>query len=378
MPRCRPSILRPVAVSAALIAGLAAPSPSTADDGDAPEKVFVGYLFGRAEGIDFSLYTHLFHAFVTADADGRVRPGRGVPDAALAEKAHEAGVKMVISLGGWGWDDEFAAIVADPEAEDRYVEAVLAMVDEADYDGLDLDWEYPDGDAEVPGFERLARRLRAGLDELGAKKGRPMVLTMAASSNPGTLRWLDREFLVETMDWINVMTYDMAGDWTDYAGHNAPLFASSKQPSGAPLSSSGSMRFLLDERGVPADRLALGIPLYGRGFAVAEPYAPTKDAPDIEIPRGNSSNLDRLLDDEGWTRIWDDETKVPWLLAPDRNVVIGYDDAESVGLKTEWARDNGLRGVFFWQVAADRMPDGSHPLQEAAREALDAGAPGAG
>ena len=179
------------AVAAILLLGLAVPlSPGArAADGDS-DKVFVGYLYGRTDGLDFELYTHLFHAFVTADEQGRIRPSRGVPDPDLARRAHEAGVAMVLSLGGWGWDDEFAAIVADPGAEGRYVEAVLKLVDEADYDGIDLDWEYPDTEREVEGFERLSRRLRAGLDAIGERKGRPMVLTMAASSNPGTLRWL--------------------------------------------------------------------------------------------------------------------------------------------------------------------------------------------
>ncbi len=53
--------------------------------------------------------------------------------------------------------------------------------------------------------------------------------------------------------------------------------------------------------------------------------------------------------------------------------MIGYDDAESVALKTEWAVKQGLRGVFFWQVAADRLPDGTHPLQEASHQVWEAG-----
>jgi chitinase len=52
--------------------------------------------------------------------------------------------------------------------------------------------------------------------------------------------------------------------------------------------------------------------------------------------------------------------------------VIGYDDAESVALKTDWAMKKGFRGVFFWQIHGDRMPDGTHPLQEASRKSLDA------
>ena len=197
-----------------------------------------------------------------------------------------------------------------------------------------------------------------------------MVQTMAASSNPGTLRWLDKDFLLETMDWINVMTYDFAGDWTSYAGHNSPLFASSKQPEGTKVSTQLSMKYLLEERGMPADRLAVGIPLYGRGFAASEPYAAKSDASEVRIPRGNYSNLHRLLHEEHWIRKWDDETKIPWLCSPDGRIVIGYDDAESVSLKTQWAMQQGFRGVFFWQIAADRLPDGSNPLQEAARQKI--------
>jgi chitinase len=42
-----------------------------------------------------------------------------------------------------------------------------------------------------------------------------------------------------------------------------------------------------------------------------------------------------------------------------------YDDEESVATKTEWALSKGFRGVFFWQIAADLLPDGTNPLQEA-------------
>jgi chitinase len=354
---------------AAILAILAASRPAPASsEVEAKDNVFVGYVFGQPRNINFRLYTHLCHAFLTADGDGNIKKSRTVPSRELTGEAHEAGVKVLLSLGGWGWDEQFASIVSKPEAEDRYVEAVIGLVDGFDYDGIDLDWEYPDTKEEVVGFERLARRFRKDLDALGAKKQMSMALTMAASSNPGTLRWLGKEFLLETMDWINVMTYDFTGDWTDYAGHHSPLFASSRQPGGRPRSTEATMEYLLNERGLPADRLAVGIPLYGRGFAVKEPYASTKGAPKARIPQGNYRNIHKLRDEQGWTRRRDDETKNPWLVSPDGSMVIGYDDAESVGLKTEWAMKRGFRGVFFWQVAGDRMPDGSNPLQDASRK----------
>ena len=340
-----------------------------------PSKVFVGYLYGHPRHINFKLYTHLCHAFLVADAEGNVRKDRNVPSRDITTKAHAAGVKVLLSLGGWGWDDQFASIVSKPEAEDRYVKSVIEVVRENDYDGIDLDWEYPDKEKEVVGFERLTRRLRKHIDEIGKAKNRPMFLTMAASSNPGTLKWLGKDFLLETMDWINVMTYDYTGNWTNYAGHHSPLFASSKQP-GDPRSTELSMKYLLNERGIPANRLAVGIPLYGRGFPVTEPYASTKDAPKTRVPGGGYNNLIKLVKEKNWTRIWDAQTQNPWLIAPDHKSVIGYDDAESVAAKTEWAMKQGFRGVFFWEIGADLMPDDTNPLQEASRAKLDASANG--
>ena len=246
--------------------------------------------------------------------------------------------------------------------------SVIAIVDEYDYDGIDLDWEYPDTPEEVVGFARLSRRFRQQLDQLGTKKGRHLAQTMAVAANPSTLKWLSNEVLLETMDWVNVMTYDFAGDWTSYAGHHSPLFASSKQP-GSPRSTELSMKYLV-QRGMPADRLAVGLPLYGKGFAVSEPYASTKDAATGgRPPRGGSYNrIAQRIHEQGWTRRWDDETKSPWAIAPDHSAVIGYDDVESTGLKTEWAMQQGFRGVFFWEIGGDLLDDGTNPLQEIAHK----------
>lgn len=358
------------AFAAALLSLVATSLPSvTLAEEPKREKVFVGYLYGNPKTPNYSLYTHLCHAFITAEGDGRINANRGVPNREFTRDAHAAGVKVLISLGGWGWDEQFRKIVSDPEAEARYIEAVLKMVDEYDYDGIDLDWEYPDALTEVPGFERMTRTFRKRLDAMGTAKSKKMFVTMAASSNYGTIDKLDTAFLLETMDWINVMTYDFAGAWSSRAGHNSPLFASSKEGPGA-RSTERSMLYFLEKRGVPADRLAVGLALYGRGFPAAQPYAPrAKDAP--KPFNLNYKDVPKRLQ-EGWTRSWDDETKVPWLTSPDGTKVAGYDDAESMRVKTDWAMSKGFRGVFFWQIDGDRLPDGSNPLQKSAREAYDA------
>jgi chitinase len=362
----------------AILAGLTCPTTPRAEPVTRPapevpaqdvpaQEVFVGYVNGRASDLNYALYTHLCHAFVVAGEDGALRPDTNVPDAAFAAEAHRHGVRVLLSLGGWGWDSQFAAIVLDREAETRLVDAVLKLVEQSDYDGIDLDWEYPDSREEIPGFERMTRRLRAGLDDLAARKGRPMQLTMAAAAHPQTLEWLSNEFLLETMDWVNVMTYDYAGGWAGFAGHNAPFTPSSQAPPEGRHSVTTTFEHLLDQRGLPPDRLALGLPLYGRGFSVAKPYA---DTTGTDQPGRSLTFLQcqkRLI--AGWTRSWDDETQTPWLTSPSGDAVLSYDDSQSIRLKTQWAREQGLRGVFFWEVSQDRQPSGSNPLQEASKAA---------
>ena len=66
-------------------------------------KVFVGYVYRRPEKINFGLYTHLCHAFVVADEAGVIRPNRSCPSKELVADAHAASVRVLLSLGGWGW-----------------------------------------------------------------------------------------------------------------------------------------------------------------------------------------------------------------------------------------------------------------------------------
>ncbi len=350
-------------ISSATAGAEPAKKPATKPASD----VFVGYVSGRAGDIDFGLYTHLCHAFVVPDADGAVRKRASVPDAAFAAEAHRHGVRALLSVGGWGHDARFAAIALDREAEQRLVDSLLRLVEESGYDGIDLDWEYPDSREEIPGFERLARRLRTGLDALAENRGEPILLTMAAAAHPQTLEWLSNGFLLETMDWVNVMTYDYAGGWATFAGHNAPFSPSSRAPADGRHSVTTTFEYLLKDRGFPPERLALGLPLYGRAFSVNRPYA---DPTGTDKPgRAKTFNESRLLLQEGWTRVWDEETQTPWLRSPSGDRFLGYDDAESIRLKTRWARQRGLRGVFFWEVSQDRLPSGNHPLQQAAKTA---------
>ncbi len=332
----------------------------------ASRRLFLGYLSGHPDNINYALFTHICHAFVVADEEGQIVARTAVPSRKLTTEAHQANVKVILSLGGWGMDKEFAALTSKEVSYERFVTAVMKMTDEYDYDGIDLDWEFPDNVTEAKNFNRLARRFRRELDVLGKKKHRHCLLTMAVNASPGLSQWLDTDVLLETMDFINVMTYDFYGAWSQQAGHHSALFESSK---GTGASTEKAMAYWHEGKGIPKDKLLVGLPLYSRGFAAAKSY----DKVNRDAPRPFQAlayhNLHQLIKD-GWICSWDDETKNPWLTSPKGDYVHSYDNEKSLMLKTHWAIQQDYRGVFFWEIKQDRLEDGSNPLLEASRKAL--------
>ncbi|RPH38241.1 MAG: glycoside hydrolase family 18 protein, partial [Planctomycetota bacterium] len=95
--------------------------------------------------IRYDRFTHLAHAFLQTDADGTLKESRAIPNRDLTQRAHQQGVKVLISLGGAQSARSFRRIVASEESRDRYVAAVVRLAMDHGYDGLDLDWEPTEG-----------------------------------------------------------------------------------------------------------------------------------------------------------------------------------------------------------------------------------------
>lgn len=328
-----------------------------------PPRVVLGYYPswvahpGAAE-IRYERFTHLAHAFLKADPDGALRTDKSIPNRELTRRAREKNVKVLVSLGGAASARTFRAIVADDAARRRYVAAVSALVAEWGYDGVDVDWEPTENDDDRRGLAALVAALREAMPSA--------LLTAAAPASDWYGRWWDVDALKNRLDLLNVMSYDFHGPWSAHAGHNAPLFAAPDDEDGAVANASAALTYWFDRRQWPRDRLNLGIPCYGRGFAVktwhqkpsGKAARETIDAHDV-----------RGLIDDGWRRAWDAKVGVPTLLKEGVAELISYEDAESAALKGAWARGKGLRGIFFWNIEQD-WADGDHEVVQSAAAAF--------
>jgi chitinase len=298
-------------------------------------------------------------------------------------------LKLVASVGGWSWSNRFSDMASDVVARAAFVSSAVALLRRHGLDGLDIDWEYPgsigircaegrnncDRADDKENFVALARALRAAFDDAGTTDGKRYLLTVAAGADAkfvldrGSGGWLVR--LARSLDWINLMTYDYHGTWERAAGFVAPLHADPADP--GPANADSSVALFL-EAGVPASKLALGMPFYGKGWSGCAP-GPRGDGlyqPCTGLARESHEATFEFayLVDEGYlvpgtdgrytrgglgfTRHWNAAAGTPYLYNPATQVFISYDDEASIGEKTRYAIRQGLRGVMFWELDADR------------------------
>lgn len=344
---------------------LAAARPTLA--APAPPLVIGYYPTYRSEltpdKIRFDRFTHLVHTFVTADAEGKMKTGGNLPSPALTAAAHAKGVKVLLGMGGGSGGKNFGAMVRNPAARAQFITDIVKLMNDNSYDGVVVDWEYPTADDKDLLTEFVAQ-LRT---QMRATKA-DAILGLNVNAKPNNSKGFDGPKLKDNVDLLMVMTYDFHGPWS-HAGYNAPLYeVAGDTVDGKVLSFGAALAYWRDVQGFSPDKIVFGLAAYGRGFKVAQwgekPTAPSQ-YPTITFKQA------RALIGHGWTRQWDAEAHVPWLLSDDKTDRIFYDDEVSVADKAQWMRNHGLAGFFIWEIWQD-YADGDNLLVAAAETAWDA------
>ena len=333
--------------------------------------------------------THIFYAFAVIDSAGRVTHGDrcidiGVCDTVAAVniggnfaelarlKKANPHLKLVISIGGWTRSGRFSDAALTDSSRRLFAESAIDVFIRQHptlFDGIDIDWEFPvaggmQGNIERPedkqNFTLLLRELRRQLDAQGAIDGKHYELSIAASAGPREFANIEIDRIAPLLDFINVMTYDYhSGSST--TGFNSPLYAPKGDPTPLFNIHETMSRFL--NGGVPANKLLVGIPFYGRGYGgVANVndglFQQANGTPsDWRGGDGDWSVLSQTrLKDPKYVRHWDPDARVPWLYDSTSGTWVSYDDPQSVGEKVRYVRERGLGGVMIWELGGD---DGS-------------------
>ncbi len=329
------------------------------------EKLVIGYYPHwlkddlPPEEIDLKNLTHIIHAFAWPNSDGTLSTYNGMIDGNLNYQVHLSGKQILISLGGWGNSTAFSDVTGNSSLRSTFIANIISFIQQNDYDGVDIDWEYPSTLVHKENLTLFVSELRSALDMIDSG----YLLTMAISSGNWYGQWFDYEKLVSICDWLGVMTYDFHGTWSSHAGHNSPISSPSNCSDG---SVETALSYLRDQRYIPSNQLVLGIPFYGKVFNAPLLYESfTGVVTDLEY-----NEIPSLIN-AGWSRLWDDYSKVPYLLNSNATKLITYDDSISVALKAERAIQENLSGVMIWAIGQD-LNNGRQPLLEAVGNSMRA------
>jgi GH18 family chitinase len=271
-------------------------------------------------------------------------------------------LRVLVSVGGWSWSKGFSDAALTARSRRVFVASAVDFVRRHDLDGFDVDWEYPglpgDDNPHRPedreNFTAMMAALRQALDREGARTGRHLLLTFAAGASRDFVAHTELEKLQAVVDFVNLMTYDFrVASPGEPAGHHANLYPSPADPDH--VSADGAVADFL-AAGVPASKLVLGVPFYGRAWeGLGSPGGLYKEGrPPRERIDTSHPSLAALVGREGWVRGWDATAQAPFLWNEGRKTFVTYEDEESLRLKSRYVREKGLAGVMFWEYGADR------------------------
>ncbi|RAQ63476.1 chitinase [Aspergillus flavus] len=333
-----------------------------------PERRTCGQV--EPKDIPLGIYSHLNFAFALIDPKTfRIAP---MTDATAKRyksltslKSRQNGLQVYIAIGGWDFNDPgptrttFSDLAGSQSAQDTFFESLVSFMLHNDFDGVDLDWEYPTADdrggrpEDFANYVTLVKRLRERLDQLPRHFG----LTITLPASYWYLQGFDIVNLEPYVDWFNVMTYDIHGLWDAHGKEVGPHALAHTN-----LTEINMGLELLWRNNINPARAVMGLGFYGRSFTMADPKCmePGCLFKEGEAPSGECTNVPGVISateihgiiKKGATVTFYKDAAVK-VATWNTNQWVSWDDVETLKLKIDFANKRCLGGTMVWAVDLD-------------------------
>ncbi|KAF7728391.1 hypothetical protein EC973_006199 [Apophysomyces ossiformis] len=349
------------------------------------------------DNIAWSKLDHINYAFGIPNQDGQVN---GFTDSQLQKAvgdAHKNNRTISLSVGGWTGSLYFSDLVISDSARDKFTDTLVNLVKKYNLDGIDIDWEYPNSEnglscnknnaQDTKNYLSFLQLLRKKFDT--QFKGEHKLLSLAAATAPFNNENGDPSDTLDkgwgtVLDAVNLMVYDVSGNWNPDTGANAPLYSGDDTDA---VSGDHAVK-LWTNAGVPADRIVFGVPFYGyttlvTTAATANRFAVPidKSQPQIQGDKYDSMGTSPCPNDKpsysgefewrsvvalnitnnqnGWTTFWNQASQTPYAYKASKKQFLSFDNPRSLEAKVNYVNQHGLGGMMIWSL---EMDDESHTL----------------
>lgn len=251
-------------------------------------------------------------------------------DSSFIEFAHQHDVKVLALVANLPEDDTWDPmrvdeVISDEGRRGQHIEDIVALVEEKDFDGVNIDYEFLRNRQESD-FSTFIKDLANALHE----KDKILAVAIHAQLPEGPTRGQDMVAL-QTADILSFMTYDEHWDTSDPG----------------PPASAQWVRDVLEyavSLGVNPRKIFMGIPLYGYDWPrESDDWGQAKGIEYDEVVRiANSYDVDITFDPLAKTSYFQYEKD-------GTEHYVWFDSVSSVEEKLKIAEEFGVGGVFFWR-----------------------------
>jgi len=392
-----------IVVSLTVLASSDASLLASSDVSDSPSYKRVCYYTNWAqyrqsgakffpEQIDPFLCTHIIYSFAKIGISGKLdtyewNDNVMIPRV-MALKKKNPSLTVLLAVGGWNHENgkgKFSRMVSTASGRKKFIDSSVALLRKYEFDGFDLDWEYPANRGNSPASDKgrftiFTQELLAAFTKDAVNTGKPrLLLTAAVAAGYKTVRTAyDIPGIAKTLDWINLMTYDLHGPWESVTGHHTAMTGTDQL----------TVPFAVDywlKGGMPASKITLGMATYGKSFKLQ-----SSDKHGIGALARGAGTAGRYTRQSGLlayyeicrmglTTVSDSPVLAPYGYKGQNWV--SYDDSTSLRRKVQSEiKGKGLAGAMFWDLDFDDFEgrfcgEGKYPLMNAVKRELEGGNP---
>ncbi|KAH8895714.1 hypothetical protein GQ53DRAFT_853840 [Thozetella sp. PMI_491] len=356
------------------------PTSSGKTGGDVQSRI-IGYYEGwnynsgctavSIQSIPVGSLTHLNLAFgYITPSTWQITMMPGVPNDVITQisalKSQNPGIKLMMSLGGWSFNDNgtdtqqvYPQMTSTLGNRLAFIGNLLAFLTEYGFDGVDFDWEYPGagdrggGPNDGANFESLLFDLRV----VNLLLPKPYIVSFTTPTSYWYLQHFDLGPSVALADFTNLMAYDLHGTWDSPADQIGSIVLAHTNLTEIKLALS-----LFWRNGVDPAKVNLGIGFYGRSFQLQDPgcWQPgcafkggAAPGPCTQTSGILSYNeITNIINQNNLEPYWDKENAVKYMTW-DNDQWVSYDDQDTFQQKIQYANSQGLGGLLIWAVDLD-------------------------
>ncbi|KAI0383270.1 glycoside hydrolase [Hypomontagnella monticulosa] len=334
--------------------------------------------------IPYGYYTHLNFAFATIDPETfKILPGNSHTDSFMtrigAIKMIQPDIQIWVAVGGWAFNDAgatqsvFTELAASTMKTYAFIDSLIKLMNKYGFDGIDIDWEYPVAsersgrEEDFDNFVTFCQRLRQRLNDDGLKKG----ISLTLPSSYWYLQHFDISRLQHSIDWFNLMSYDLHGSWDIDNKWTGPYVNAHTN-----LTEIQMALDLLWRNDIDPQKVVLGMSYYSRSFTLVDPGC---NVPGCVVASAGTAGpcshtagillhgeIQDIIRENDLSPTLDKEAAVKTISWG--NQWVSFDDADTWKLKADLARGQCVSGVMVWAISQD---DGDGTNVKALTSAID-------